>query len=81
MFTGSTNWTWTGVAGQTNNALLIEDEAVAAHFLDYWQRMHADVLPVPSPLSAAMNATRQSAAFRQRQRHQRLVPARRPAGR
>ena len=61
VFTGSTNWTWTGVAGQTNNALLIEDDAVAAHYLDYWNRMHADVLPVPGPLSAPMNANRQGA--------------------
>jgi hypothetical protein len=64
VFTGSTNWTWTGVAGQTNNALLIEDDTVSAHYLDYWQRMHADALPVPVPLSAPMNATRQGAPFR-----------------
>ena len=47
VFTGSTNWTWTGVAGQTNNALLIEDDTVAAQFLGYWQRMHADELAGP----------------------------------
>jgi hypothetical protein len=28
VFTGSTNWTSTGIAGQTNNALLIEDPTV-----------------------------------------------------
>ena len=32
VFTGSINWTWTSVAGQTNNALLIEDQAVAARY-------------------------------------------------
>ena len=64
VFTGSTNWTWTGVAGQTNNALLIEDDAVAAQYLDYWRRMRADVLPVPDPLSAPMTANQQGAQFR-----------------
>ena len=64
VFTGSTNWTWTGVAGQTNNALLIEDAAIAARFLDYWHRMHEDTLPLPDPLSAPMNATRQGQPFR-----------------
>jgi phosphatidylserine/phosphatidylglycerophosphate/cardiolipin synthase-like enzyme len=64
VFTGSTNWTSTGVAGQTNNALLIEDAAVAAHFLDYWNRMSTDVLPVPDPLSAPMSKSRQGSEFR-----------------
>ena len=64
VFTGSTNWTSTGVAGQTNNALLIEDEAVARVYLDYWERMHADLLPLPHPLSADMPGTRQGATFR-----------------
>jgi len=64
VFTGSTNWTSTGVAGQTNNAILIEDAAVAAHFLNYWRRMKDDALPAPLPLSKAMSATRQGAKFR-----------------
>src|SRR5262245_12491024 len=66
VFTGSTNWTATGVAGQTNNALLIEDPVVAAAFRDYWQRMHdTDKLPNPAPkLSSAMGDTQQGAAFR-----------------
>ena len=66
VFTGSTNWTSTGVAGQTNNALLVEDPVVAQTFLDYWQRMHdVDPLPRPAPkLSSAMSATQQGAAFR-----------------
>jgi phosphatidylserine/phosphatidylglycerophosphate/cardiolipin synthase-like enzyme len=38
---------------------------VAQAFLGYWQRMHdQDPLPLPSPLSAPMNSTHQSAAFR-----------------
>ena len=64
VFTGSTNWTSTGVAGQTNNALLIEDDAVAGVFLDYWKRMKKDKLTVPKPFGKAMNDSQQSAAFR-----------------
>jgi phosphatidylserine/phosphatidylglycerophosphate/cardiolipin synthase-like enzyme len=66
VFTGSTNWTYTGVAGQTNNALLIEDKAVAQAFTAYWQRLHdQDALPTPTPLlSSEMGATQQSKAFR-----------------
>jgi hypothetical protein len=71
VFTGSTNWTSTGVAGQSNNALLIEDDTVAAAFLDYWGRMHDDVIPAPAPVgpaenpfNATMNASYQGARFR-----------------
>lgn len=64
VFTGSTNWTATGVAGQTNNAVLIEDGQVATHYLKYWNRMKADPLPLPAPLSAPMSTTRQGAQFR-----------------
>ena len=66
VFSGSTNWTSTGIAGQTNNALLIEDAAVARAFLGYWQRMHdSDALPRPTPkLSSTMGASQQGAAFR-----------------
>ncbi|MGK9171303.1 hypothetical protein KXR53_33740 [Inquilinus limosus] len=64
VFTGSTNWTATGVAGQTNNALLIEDHKVAKIFHDYWDRIHADELPEPRPLSADMAGNRQGAQLR-----------------
>ncbi|PZQ65689.1 MAG: hypothetical protein DI570_00890 [Phenylobacterium zucineum] len=64
VFTGSTNWTSTGVAGQTNNALLIEDQGVAQVFLDYWTRMKADALATPTPFGAPMKDARQGAAFR-----------------
>ena len=39
VLTGSTNWTATGLCGQTNNAVLIEDESVATHYLAYWTRL------------------------------------------
>lgn len=64
VFTGSTNWTSTGVAGQTNNALLIEQDDVAAAFLAYWHRMQGDALKVPKPFSKKMNDNQQSLEFR-----------------
>jgi phosphatidylserine/phosphatidylglycerophosphate/cardiolipin synthase-like enzyme len=39
---GSTNWTPTGLAGQTNNALVIEDPRVAQRYREYWNRLAAD---------------------------------------
>ena len=65
VLTGSTNWTATGVAGQTNNAVLVEDDAIAAAFLDCWNRMHdGDVQATPRPLSKAMPDNQQRAPFR-----------------
>lgn len=64
VLTGSTNWTSTGLAGQTNNALLIEDDAVAGVFLDYWKRILADELDVPKPFSKEMKDNQQSLEFR-----------------
>lgn len=40
VWTGSTNWTVTGLCTQANNALLIEDPTTAHAFLDYWHRLH-----------------------------------------
>jgi PLD-like domain len=39
VWTGSTNWTSTGLCTQSNNALLIHDPAVAQSFLSYWHRL------------------------------------------
>ncbi|MCU0237139.1 MAG: phospholipase D-like domain-containing protein [Acidobacteria bacterium] len=64
VLTGSTNWTSTGLAGQTNNALLVEDDAVAGAYLDYWQRLKNDPLPLPKPLSKAMKDSQQGKPFR-----------------
>ncbi len=64
VLTGSTNWTSTGVAGQTNNTLLIEEDAIAGVYLDYWQRMKADLLELPNPLYKEMKANQQSKGFR-----------------
>lgn len=64
VLTGSTNWTSTGLAGQTNNALLIENDAIAEAYLNYWGRMKDDALEVPTPFSLAMASNQQGAAFR-----------------
>jgi hypothetical protein len=42
VLTGSTNWTPTGLCGQTNNALLIENRKVAAHYDAYWTKLQAE---------------------------------------
>ncbi len=64
VLTGSTNWTATGLAGQTNNALLVEDDAVAGAFRAYWDRMQSDRLKLPKPLSKVMKDNQQGKAFR-----------------
>lgn len=60
VLTGSTNWTWSGVAGQSNNCIRIDDEEIAAGFLAYWRRLHKDKLKVPKPLSAKASDANQS---------------------
>ena len=47
VLTGSTNWTWSGISGQSNNCIRIDDEKIAVGFLAYWQRLHKDKLKVP----------------------------------
>jgi phosphatidylserine/phosphatidylglycerophosphate/cardiolipin synthase-like enzyme len=39
VWTGSTNWTTTGLCTQLNNALLVEDATVAAAYLAQWQAL------------------------------------------
>lgn len=42
ILSGSTNWTVTGLCAQSNNAIIIESDDVAGHYMDYWQRMKTD---------------------------------------
>lgn len=64
VWTGSTNWTPTGLCAQTNNTIVFRTPAVARHYLDYWNRLHQDKQPVPKPLSAA-NKANQGPALRE----------------
>jgi len=42
VMTGSTNWTYTGLCSQSNNAIIIESKDLADHYMDYWNRMKTD---------------------------------------
>jgi len=52
VLTGSTNWTPTGLAGQSNNAMLIENDVIAAAYRDFWDDLKRDTadFATPSPL-------------------------------
>lgn len=52
VLTGSTNWTETGLCTQSNNVIVIEDDTIAGHYLDYWLRLRADAQPDGVPVSA-----------------------------
>ncbi|HEY7326220.1 MAG TPA: phospholipase D-like domain-containing protein [Gemmataceae bacterium] len=39
---GSTNWTPTGLCGQSNNAIIINSPEVAGDYLKYWKTLKAD---------------------------------------
>lgn len=42
VLTGSTNWTYTGLCGSTNNALIINSSQAASFYYDYWNRIKTD---------------------------------------
>src|SRR4051794_8532732 len=54
VWSGSTNWTPTGLCAQSNNTVIVESDDVAKAYFDYWTRLHADKLPEPDPLSAPL---------------------------
>lgn len=64
VITGSTNWTWSGLTGQSNNLIRIDDEAVASAYLAYWERLKADPIDVPEPLGRPQPAAVQGPAIR-----------------
>jgi hypothetical protein len=49
VMTGSTNWTSTGLCGQSNNAVIIESAELAAGYSEYWENLLADKFPNPKP--------------------------------
>lgn len=44
VLTGSTNWTATGLCGQTNNLVIINSPDLAAKYFEYWQALKSDKL-------------------------------------
>jgi phosphatidylserine/phosphatidylglycerophosphate/cardiolipin synthase-like enzyme len=42
VMTGSTNWTYTALCAQSNNASIISAPEIAAIYLDYWNRLKKD---------------------------------------
>lgn len=52
-WTGSTNWTPTGLCTQLNNGLLIRDAAIAGHYLEQWHRLRAAGSAFPASLVSA----------------------------
>lgn len=56
VWSGSTNWTQTGLCAQSNNTIIIESDAVAKAYFEYWNRLHKDKLPLPKPLSAPLGS-------------------------
>lgn len=73
VLTGSTNWTWSGVSGQSNNCIRIDDDRVADAYLKYWERLHADKQPVPKPSSARNSGANQGDTLKQADRTQASV--------
>jgi len=53
VWTGSTNWTVTGLCTQVNNGLLIESAAIAQSFLDRWHALKAAGNLYPATLAQA----------------------------
>lgn len=49
VMTGSTNWTPTGLCGQSNNALIAESGEIARAYDAYWQHLLEDRFPAPRP--------------------------------
>jgi phosphatidylserine/phosphatidylglycerophosphate/cardiolipin synthase-like enzyme len=56
VWTGSTNWTPTGLCTQLNNGLLVDDPAVATLYLAQWHALQAAGSSHPAAMTAA-NAT------------------------
>lgn len=56
VWSGSTNWTPSGLCAQTNNTIVFRSSAVAEAYLDYWFRLLEDQQPLPEPLYASNKA-------------------------
>jgi phosphatidylserine/phosphatidylglycerophosphate/cardiolipin synthase-like enzyme len=56
VMTGSTNWTTTGICGQSNNALILDDAKIAKAYDTYWANLNSDNFPPPVPADAPGHA-------------------------
>lgn len=74
VLTGSTNWTWSGVSGQSNNCIRIDDDNIAAAYLAYWQRLLADPQPMPKPPTAKAVGANQSDVLKTANRTSKVFP-------
>ncbi|MGR9202183.1 phospholipase D-like domain-containing protein [Rhizobium leguminosarum] len=74
VLTGSTNWTWSGIAGQSNNCVRIDDDAIAGAFFQYWTRLKADALALPDPLNAKNRGANQGDTLKKTNRTPVRVP-------
>ena len=53
VWTGSQNWTKTGLCTQANNSILITDESLAAEYMKQWSRLRESGNDTPSELKIA----------------------------
>jgi len=60
VWTGSTNWTDTGLCAQSNNGILIKSSELAGMYLDYWKRLRADDSEQGLPFRTENNHERQA---------------------
>ncbi|WP_433594265.1 phospholipase D-like domain-containing protein [Nocardia sp. CA-145437] len=58
VWTGSQNWTMTGLCTQANNSLLIDDPALAEQYRQQWERLKDAGDDTPETLRAANSAPR-----------------------
>jgi phosphatidylserine/phosphatidylglycerophosphate/cardiolipin synthase-like enzyme len=61
VWTGSTNWTPSGLCTQANHALVIDDDALAKGYLAYWDRLHSAGDGYPPELAVADGQPAQAA--------------------
>jgi phosphatidylserine/phosphatidylglycerophosphate/cardiolipin synthase-like enzyme len=54
---GSTNWTPTGLCGQTNNTIVIDNRAAAERYLAYWKALAADTTEAKNDPKKLQGAT------------------------
>jgi phosphatidylserine/phosphatidylglycerophosphate/cardiolipin synthase-like enzyme len=64
VLTGSTNWTWSGIGGQSNNCIRIDDMAIAGAYLEYWKRLYNDKQVTPKPINARATGADQGDALK-----------------